>query len=84
MQPWALELKLKGSREPSAEGQSQCDPGLERMVQRDQEAPEIEMDFWKQRLGGDWRLFAAVQQPSLESGGSQIDVFLSEYNIFDI
>ena len=23
------------------------------------------MDFWKQRLGGDWRLVAAVQQPSL-------------------
>ena len=46
--------------------------------------PEIEMDFWKQGLGGDWRLVAAVQQPSLESGGSQIDVFLSEYNIFDI
>ena len=42
------------------------------------------MDFWKQRLGGDWRLVAAVQQPSLESGGSQIDVFLSEYNVFDI
>ena len=42
------------------------------------------MDFWKQRLGGDWRLVAAVQQPSLESGGSQIDVFLSEYNIFDL
>ena len=84
MQPWALESKLKGTPEPSTEGQSQCDPGLERMVQRDQEAPEIEMDFWKQRLGGDWRLVAAVQQPSLESGGSQIDVFLSEYNIFDI
>ena len=84
MQPWALESKLKGTREPSTEGQSQCSPGLEREVQRDQEAPEIEMDFWKQRLGGDWRLVAAVQQPSLESGGSQIDVFLSEYNIFDI
>ena len=27
---------------------------------------------------------STVQQPSLESWGSQIDVFLSEYNIFDI
>ena len=62
-----IDTKFKGTREPSTEGQSQCDPGLERMVQRDQEAPEIEMDFWKQRLGGDWRLVAAVQQPSLES-----------------
>ena len=67
MQPGALDSKLQGTREPSTEGQSQCDPGLERKVQRDQEAPEIEMDFWKQRLGGDWRLVAAVQQPSLES-----------------
>ena len=32
MQPWALESKLKGTREPSTEGQSQCDPGLERKV----------------------------------------------------
>ena len=30
MQSWALESKLKGTREPSTEGQSQCDPGLER------------------------------------------------------
>ena len=30
MQPWALDTKLKGTREPSTEGQSQCDPGLER------------------------------------------------------
>ena len=42
------------------------------------------MAFWQQGQGGDWRLVAAVQQPSLESGGSQIDVFLSEYNIFDV
>ena len=26
----------------------------------------------------------AVQQPSMESRGSQIDIFLSEFNIFDI
>ena len=67
MQPWALESKLKGTREPSTEGQSQCDPGLEKEVQRDQEAHEIVMAFWQQRQGGDWRLVAAVQQPSLES-----------------
>ena len=30
MQSWALESKLKGTREPSTEGQSQCDPGVER------------------------------------------------------
>ena len=84
MQPGALDSKLQGTREPSTEGQSQCDPGLERKVQRDQEAHEIVMAFWQQGQGGDWRLVAAVQQPSLESGGSQIDVFLSEYNIFDI
>ena len=30
MQPGALDSKLQGTREPSTEGQSQCDPGLER------------------------------------------------------
>ena len=30
MQPWALDLKLKGTREPSTGRHSQCDPGLER------------------------------------------------------
>ena len=32
MQPWALDLKLKGTREPSTGRQSQYDPGLEREV----------------------------------------------------
>ena len=32
MQPGALYSKLQGTREPSTEGQSQCDPGLEREV----------------------------------------------------
>ena len=32
MQPRALDSKLQGTREPSTEGQSQCDPGLERKV----------------------------------------------------
>ena len=32
MQPWAFESKLKGTHAPSTEGQSQCDPGLEREV----------------------------------------------------
>ena len=30
--PGALDSKLQGTREPSTEGQSQCDPGLEREV----------------------------------------------------
>ena len=64
MQPWALDLKLKGTREPSTGRQSQYDPGLEREVERDQEATEIVMAFWQQGLGGDWRLATAVQQPS--------------------
>ena len=67
MQPWALESKLKGTREPSTEGQSQCDPGLEREVKRDQEATEIVTAFGLFGLGGDRRLVAVVQQPSLES-----------------
>ena len=33
--------------------------------------------------GGVWRLIAAVQQPD-KSWGSQMNVFLSEYNIFDV
>ena len=32
MQPGALDSKVQGTREPSTEGQSQCDPGLEREV----------------------------------------------------
>ena len=32
MQPGALDSKLQGTREPSTEGQSQCDPGLQRKV----------------------------------------------------
>ena len=67
MQPGAWDSKLQGTREPSTEGQSQCDPGLERKVQRDQEAHEIVMAFWQQGQGGDWRLVATVQQPSLDN-----------------
>ena len=33
--------------------------------------------------GGVWRLIAAVQQPN-KSWGSQMNVFLSEYNIFNV
>ena len=64
VQPWALDLKLKGTREPSTGRQSQYDPGLEREVERDEEATEIVMAFGQQGLGGDWRLATAVQQPS--------------------
>ena len=52
MQPWALDLKLKGTREPSIGRQSQYDPGLERKVERDQEATEIVMAFWQQGQQG--------------------------------
>ena len=84
MQLWALDLKLKGTREPSTGRQSQYDPGQEREVERDQEATEIVMafDFWQQGLGGDWRLATAVQQPSYVELRQPDKCILSEYNVF--
>ena len=67
MQCGALDSKLRGTCEPSTEGQSQCDPGLEREVYRDQEAHEIGMAFLVSRTWRRLAVVAAVQQPSLES-----------------
>ena len=64
MQCGALDSKLRGTCEPSTEGQSQCDPGLEREVYRDQEAHEIGMAFWYQGLGEDWRSLPLSSSPA--------------------
>ena len=75
-------LKPKGTREPSTGRHSQCDPGLE-LLERSGGYRDCK-GFRQQGHGGDWRLGAAVQQPSYGELRQPDKCTLSEFNIIDI